>query len=270
MAVMGPAVSAVLAGAFIAISEGLKPNVSTETYGVLRYLGVLNAALAAFNMAPAFPLDGGRVLRALVWLRTRDPLKATQVAASVGEGIAWLMMGLGAVATLGGGVAGGLWWLILGFYILLMARAHRAQAETQSLLAGARVADVMTPDPVTAPGAVSVEEFVRDYLAHHPHDLIPVLEGGSVAGGAGFKEVMKVARGAWPRTRLSEIATPLREIPTASPNEDVSVALGRMQGQGASRLLVLRGDRVMGILTLKDVLAHVRVRAVLSAPEGGR
>jgi CBS domain-containing protein len=93
--------------------------------------------------------------------------------------------------------------------------------------------------------------------------------GGVVAGGAGFKEVMKVARGVWPSKRLSDIATPLRDIPIARPNEDVSEALQRMQGKGASRLLVTAGERLAGILTLKDVVAHMRVRAV-SAPEGAR
>jgi Zn-dependent protease len=264
MALMGPVVSAALAGAFIASAEALKPAVSTEAYGVLRYLGVLNAALAAFNLAPAFPLDGGRVLRALVWWGTRDPLKATRIAAGVGEAIAWLMMGLGVVAALWGGVASGLWWIVLGFFIFTMARAHRAEAEAKSLLSGVRVADAMTPDPVAASGDMSVEQFVQDYLTRHPHDLIPVLTGASVVGGAGFNEVRRLPREEWPRKRLSEIMTPLRDIPTAAPHAELSDALQRMQQRAASRLLVLDGERLAGILTLKDVFAQVNLRAMLA------
>jgi Zn-dependent protease len=266
MALMGPVVSAALSAGFLSLSVALKASVSTETYGVLRYLGMLNGALAVFNLAPAFPLDGGRLLRALIWGRTGDPLQATRIAAGVGEGVAWLMMGLGLVAALGGGVTGGLWWMLLGFFILTMARAHRTQAESNALLSGLRVADVMTPGPVTAPGGLSVEEFVQDCLVRAPHDLIPVMDGALVTGGAGFNEVRKVARKDWPQTRLADIQTPLRDIPTAAPDDDISQALMRLQGRGASRLLVLSGDRLVGILTLKDVFTRMRLRAALASP----
>jgi Zn-dependent protease len=265
MALAGPVVSAVLAGAFIAGANELKPFVSAETYGVLHYLGTLNAVLAVFNLAPAFPLDGGRVLRAVLWMLRGDELQATRIAARVGELIALLLMGLGVVAALSGGVAGGLWWLILGFFILLMARAHRVQADAKAFLSGVRVKDVMTPNPFTAPAAVSVEEFVRDYLARHPHDLIPVMDDTAVVGGAGFKEVKDLAREQWASTPIWQVMTPLRDIPVASPETDVSQALDRMQNKGASRLLVASGDHLVGILALKDVFAHLRVRAALSS-----
>jgi Zn-dependent protease len=265
MALMGPVVSAVLAGAFIASANALKLVLSTETYGVLHYLGMLNAVLALFNMAPAFPLDGGRVLRAVLWMVRGDALQATRIAARVGELIALLLMGLGLVAALSGGVTGGLWWLVLGFYILLMARAHRAQADAKALLSGVRVTDVMTSNPFNAPAAVSVEQFVRDYLSHHPHDLIPVMDRDSVVGGAGFKEVKDLPREKWASTPLSEVMTPLRAIPVATPETDVSQALNRMQSRAASRILVMSGDRLVGILTLKDVLAQLRFRATFPA-----
>jgi CBS domain-containing protein len=230
---------------------------------------LLNAVLAAFNMTPAFPLDGGRVLRAALWVFTRDRTRATRAAARVGEALAWLMMGLGVIAALGGGLVSGLWWLILGFYILNMARAHRAQAEASVLLSGLRVVDVMTPDPVTAPAPMTVASFVEDVLARHPHDLIPVMDGARVLGGAGFKEVQALARERWAETSLAEIAVPKVAIPIAAPDSDVSEALERMQQKASSRLLVMQGARLVGIVSLKDVNAHLRFRAAFASSEAG-
>jgi Zn-dependent protease/CBS domain-containing protein len=269
VALMGPMVSVALALAFFALANGMEPYVSSETHGVLHYLGLLNAVLAAFNMTPAFPLDGGRVLRAALWVFTRDRTRATRAAARVGEALAWLMMGLGVIAALGGGLVSGLWWLILGFYILNMARAHRAQAEASVLLSGLRVVDVMTPDPVTAPAPMTVESFVEDVLARHPHDLIPVMDGARVLGGAGFKEVQALARERWAETSLAEIAVPKVAIPIAAPDSDVSEALERMQQKASSRLLVMQGARLVGIVSLKDVNAHLRFRAAFASSEAG-
>jgi Zn-dependent protease/predicted transcriptional regulator len=264
MAIMGPLVSAALAGLFLLLSASLREFVSLEIYGVLNYLGVLNAALAVFNLLPAFPLDGGRVLRAVIWARTGDFTRATVSAARLGEWMAYGVMGLGVLAVLTGGVVGGLWWLILGFFILLMARAHRAQAQTRGLLAGMRVSDVMTRALMTAPGEISVEEFVRDYLARHPHDLVPVIEAGSVIGGAGFKQVKDVPRERWSATSVREIAMDLRDIPVADPGELLADALQLMQQGGASRLLVIGEGRLQGIVTLKDIFAHAQFRAELA------
>ena len=264
IALMGPAVSVVLAIAFMAGAAAFKPSLTVEGYGVLHYLGTLNAALAVFNMAPAFPLDGGRVLRAAVWARTRDPVKATRIAARVGEAVALFIMGLGLIGALTGAVTGGLWWLLIGLYILLAARAHRVQAEAKLLLKGVRVEEVMTPKPVAASGAVSVEDFVRERLAQHLQHIIPVMEGEAVVGAATFKEARRLPRERWASTRLSDIAIPLEKLPTAAPQAAVTDALERMQQKGANHLLVMSGERLVGVLTLRDVLAQMELRAALS------
>lgn len=262
MAVVGPIVSAVLSVIFFAFASVLES--STEVYGVLHYLGILNAALAVFNLAPAFPLDGGRVLRALIWMRTGDAAKATRIAARSGEVFAWVMMGAGVLVGLGGALASGLWWLILGYFILTMARAYRVQADAEVLLAGLSVADAMTPDPMSVPADISVEEFVRDHLSRHPHDLVPVIRGGAVIGGAGLKEAQALPRERWTSALVADIAVPIQNIPCASPQAELASALERMQQKRASRLLVMDGGRMVGILTLKDVLAHMRFREALA------
>jgi len=265
MALAGPLVSVGLGFGFAGVATILPLSTPTEFHAVAHYLSMLNFTLAAFNMLPAFPLDGGRVLRAIVWLVSRDPLKATRIAARSGEVIAILLMAAGVLQALGGAVGHGLWWVVLGWFILSMAGAHRREAEAKQLLSGARVRDLMTPNPITAPAEMSVEDFVETILARHPHDLIPVIAGGAVIGGAGFGEAKATVRQAWASTPLSSIATPIAQIPTADQSLEIEAALERMQKARASRLIVTDGERLAGILTLKDLVRHLRFRSELAS-----
>mgnify|MGYP001488422948 CR=1 FL=1 len=266
MALAGPLVSVALGFGFSLLANFLEGSAPTEYHAVLHYLGTLNFTLAAFNMAPAFPLDGGRVLRALIWLVTGDSLKATRIAARSGEVIAVLLMGLGAFSTLTMGLVHGLWWIVLGWFILSMASAHRKEAEARQLLSGMRVGDLMTPDPVSAAADMSVGDFVESVLARFPHDLIPVVADGRVIGAAGFQEAKRTPRQNWPSTALATIVTPITDIPTADSGLEIETALDRMQKARASRLIVLDQGRLVGILTLKDLANHLRFKAEFSKP----
>jgi CBS domain-containing protein len=267
MAVAGPIVSVALGFGFLALAGLISPSAPPEHQGVLHYLGVLNFTLAAFNMAPAFPLDGGRVLRALIWLFTGDALKATRIAARSGEIIGLLMIGLGAFAALTSSLVGGLWWVILGWFIHAMARAHRAEAEARRLLSGARAGDLMTHNPITAPADMSVEAFVETVLKRTPHDLIPVVAGDRIVGAAGFKNVKDRARETWRDTHLADIATPVAELVTADQSEPIEAVLDRMQKARASRAIILHRGKLAGVLTLADLAVHLRFRSELAAAQ---
>jgi CBS domain-containing protein len=260
MAVAGPLVSVLLGFGFSALANALPVATPREYHAVLHYLGMLNFTLAVFNMVPAFPLDGGRVLRAMIWLGTGDALKATRIAARSGEVVGALLMGLGAVMALTTSLIHGLWWVVLGWFILSMASAHRGEAEARQFLAGMRVGDLMTPDPVVASASMSVEDFVASVLTRFPHDLIPVLADGQVVGGAGLREALRTPRADWATTSLASVATPLSAIPSADSRLDIQNALNLMQKARASRLLVLDEGRLVGILTLKDLAKHFRFR----------
>ena len=261
MEIAGPLVSVGLGILFLIFAAALSSSASTELVGVLQYLGTLNITLAIFNMAPAFPLDGGRVLRAIIWMATRDDLKATRVAARSGEVVGLLLVGIGALGALLTGLAGGLWWVLIGWFVFSMARAHRREAEARVSLSGARVGDLMTPSPVTAPGDMTVEDFIDTVLARHPHDVIPVVLDGTVIGSAGFKEARATPRSAWSSTYLADIVTPISAIPKAAPNDPIEKARSLLQGARASRLLVIDNGRLAGILTLKDLSDYVRFRS---------
>lgn len=264
MAVAGPLVSVVLGFAFLASASLLPQSAPPEFGGVLHYLGILNFTLAAFNMMPAFPLDGGRVFRAIIWLVTGDAVKATRVAAASGEIIGVLMMALGALAALLAGLATGLWWVVLGWFIFSMARAYRAEADARDLLSGARVSDLMTRDPIAAPADMSVEDFVETVLARHPHDVVPIVRDAQVVGGAGFKQVRELPRAAWAATPLAQITVPLASLVVVEASAPIETALDQLQKARSSRAIVLHNGRLAGILTLADLGTHLRFRADLA------
>lgn len=265
MALAGPMVSLALGVGFSAAAMA-GASLPRELSGVLDYLGTLNIMLAVFNMAPAFPLDGGRVLRAIIWLVSGDAYKATTIAARVGEVLGAALIAAGALTAIATRFASGLWWVLLGWFIFSMARGHRREAEARRQLTGATVGDLMTRDPITAPAEMPVDTFVETVLAHHPHDLIPVVETGVVIGGVGFKEAQATPPADRARLRLGDIVTPLSAIPIASSTERIEAALARMQQRGASRALVIDDRRLAGLLTLKDVMNHLRFRSAF--PQG--
>ncbi|HEX6567562.1 MAG TPA: site-2 protease family protein, partial [Acidimicrobiales bacterium] len=176
MAVVGPLTSLALGIVLVAAAIGLgaagAPVVAVDA---VAWLGLMNVALAVFNMLPAFPLDGGRVLRALLWLRTGDPHRATTVASRAGVAFGYGLMALGALGFVGGMGVGGIWLLFLGWIVLEAARAELAGFELRALLGDARVADVMTPHPVTVPTGLSVDGLVHAYVARHRCSAFPVV-----------------------------------------------------------------------------------------------
>lgn len=264
MALAGPLVSLVLGAVFFGLSR--VQVLPTELRGVLDYLGTLNIALALFNLLPAFPMDGGRILRALVWLSTRDLLRSTRMASRAGQVVGALMMAAGVFLAVFAGLAGGLWWVLIGWFVSSLARSELYAVEAREALSDVSVGTLMTPDPVTAAARMSVESFVAQILSLRPHDLIPVIGDGEVIGGIGFKQVNSLARSAWRTTTLRQVCLPLSKIPTAHSKLSVAAAFERMAGAGASRLLVIDDGQLVGILTLKDLARQILLATRLREP----
>jgi len=261
MAIAGPLMSALLGAGFLGLSRALPAGTPAETAGVLHYLGVVNLTLAVFNMLPAFPLDGGRVLRALLWMWRGDLHKATRTAARWGESIGVGMMIVGALAALTGQVVGGLWWVVLGLFLRSMAKSYAQDVETRHALGGVAVRELMTPDPVTAPADMSVADFVETRLRRLHHEIFPVVDGDRLVGAAGFREAKAVDQAAWPTTRLGDVCTPASQVAAVDAGMDAADAVRRMQQADRGRLLVMDGDRLVGVLALKDLLGQLRFRS---------
>lgn len=264
MAVAGPASSVVLAAVLTAaglILRGGGP--ATPVTGVLRYLGLLNFVLAGFNLIPAFPLDGGRVLRAILWRAWNDLRRATRLASSVGLGAGAVLMGLGALQFLTGQVVGGLWTLIIGLFVRGAARSSYRQVLFRGALEGVPVRKLMTAEPVTVAPSTSVQRLVEDYVYKDQHKMYPVVEGGRLLGCVTLDQVKGVAREDWPSRDVGGLVRDCSADNTVGPDEDVLKALARMQRTGRSRLLVAADGKLAGVIALKDIMGFIALKLEL-------
>ncbi|MDK9695799.1 MAG: site-2 protease family protein [Siculibacillus sp.] len=271
VAAAGPATSFALAGLLKLAAMAAAGLSSTELpiEMLLRYLAGLNLVLAIFNLLPAFPLDGGRILRAVLWARGGDHDRATRLASRIGAGLGFGLAGLGVLQILGGRLGDGLWTVLIGFFIRSAALASGLDLAARRLLGDATVARFMTPDPVTVPVALSLAEFVEEVVYRTRHDTYPVTDGaGRPRGLVAVGSLSTVAREAWPSTSVMEVAEPIESGGTVAPDLPAKQALDLMRRSGRSRLLVVDGDgRLAGLLTLKDLLDTLTLRMRIEGEE---
>jgi Zn-dependent protease len=272
MAVAGPIVSVVLAALFYALgaaAAGL--GASDALVGVLTYLGLLNVVLAIFNMVPAFPLDGGRALRAGLWWWKGNQRQATRWAAAIGSGFGFAMMALGILNAFSGNFVGGIWWFLIGMFVRAAAAASYRQLELRRMLEGEPVRRFMTEAPVTVPVHTTVRDLVDRYIYAYPYDVFPVTDGDRLLGAIGPEQVKTVPHDRWGLVQASAILTPLSPDCTIDIDEDAVKALSRMQRAGSSWLMVTYPDgRLAGILSLKDILKLLALRMDLEDDGGVR
>jgi Zn-dependent protease/predicted transcriptional regulator len=268
---VGPLVSLVLGALF-----GLLWWVTGELLGdgltreVLQWLAVINVALAIFNLAPAAPLDGGRILRALLWWRRGDRTSAAVTAARAGRLFGFLLVGLGVAQLLLVPGFGGLWLVLIGFFIANAAAAEGSYAQVQAGLSGLRVADVMTPSPLVLPQHLNVEQAVDAYLLPNRFSTFPVVTpDGRPLGLVTLQRIKQVPREQWPVTSIQRVATPLEQLPIATPFEPLLEVLRRVQRSDESRVLVVHDGQVVGIVSPTDI-ARVLDRAPLRQPPAAR
>jgi Zn-dependent protease/predicted transcriptional regulator len=270
MAVAGPITSMVLGTICLTVMALGTPALPRAVLGVLWYLGYINWILALFNLVPAFPLDGGRMLRAALWGWKQDLRWATNIAASAGAlfGIALILWGVFDVVT--GNFIGGVWLFLIGMFLHGAAGAARQQMLTRQVFAGRRVSDFMNPQPVTAPSDLSIHSLVEDYFYRYPYKMFPVLRGGELVGCITAARVRQHDRAQWGRLAVAEIMDRCSAENSVSPGTDALEALGRMQRSGSSRLLVVKGEKLVGILSLKDMLQYLSLRLELGSNEAQR
>jgi len=262
IAIAGPAVSLVLAVACLGAAVALP--LPAEIDGVAFWLGQINLSLLLFNLIPALPLDGGRVLRALLWMWRDNMLWATRVSGALGRGFGHLMIVGGLVLAIFGASFSGIWLVFLGWFLLAAAEGELSQATAQSALADLTVADVMVRDPVSVRAVSSVQAFMDDVFMPTRHTAFPVLDGGEAVGLVSFRDALEVSPERWPGLQVAAIMTPAREV-TIAPDTPLADALPHVTS-GLRRLLVAGG----GLLSATDVLRVVEVRARVAGEEPRR
>jgi Zn-dependent protease len=264
IAIAGPAASAVIAGAFLSAAWlGRATGWPDSIRGVVQWIGYINAMLVAFNLIPGFPLDGGRVLRSALWQWRGDLRRATRAASRVGAAFGVGLIGLGFLTLLLGNPIGGLWWILIGMFVRSAARQGYQQVLIREMLKGEPVRRFMNPQPVAVGPAMSVEQLVNDYIYRFHYKMFPVVEGARVLGCVTTKTVQGIPREQWGLRTVAEVASPCTEENTIVPEEDAVHAFTRMSQHHVSRLMVVQDGRLVGILTLKDLLKFLALKLEL-------
>ncbi len=255
MAIAGPLSSILLATAFYGLLRaGATYEFSESVAGVVRYLAFINGLLAAFNLLPAFPLDGGRALRAALWGWKGDLRWATAHASRIGSGFGVVLIVMGVVNMFAGNFLAGFWWVLIGFFLRSAAGASYYQLLFRRMFEGEPVRRFMSPDPVTVSPDLSVQDLVDKYLYRYLHDMFPVSKDARVYGCITLRQVSDVPREEWPHKTVADLMTPCSSENTVQVDTDAVKALARMNRTGQSRLLVMEGDRLVGVIVLKDLL----------------
>lgn len=269
MALAGPLTSLALGAAGLGIAQLVGERVADlpalDSVGVVaEYLGVINLALAVFNMIPGFPLDGGRVLRSVVWGVGRDRSRATRVAARGGQVVAALLFVGGIARSLAeGDPFSAVWMALIAYFLYTAASSALEQERISTAVAGVRVGAIMTTEFRAVPPGISIADLVDRYLLPFNTRSVAVVDGRRLEGLVTIADLRKVEQRAWGTTRVEAVMTPARELPEVSPSSRLMTAIERFAGSDLPALPVLDEGELVGMLEREAVLSYVRMRDML-------
>jgi Zn-dependent protease/predicted transcriptional regulator len=252
----GPLVSIVLGGVFVLIALADLPN---EVDGVAAWLGYINLILAVFNLLPASPLDGGRVLHSILWRAKGDFAWATRIASEVGQAFAYLFIALGLVMFIFQGSFSGAWLAFVGWFLLQGAKAEARYVATEQALQGVRVRDLMVRNPVTVDADSTIGQFMDDVAWSKRFTTYPVLEGDRPIGLLAFSSVAAVPRTEWDTRRVRDTMIPLDQVPTLTEDEQAVDALQELSAPTANRGLVVDNGHLVGLLSITDLARALEI-----------
>lgn len=265
MAFVGPLTSAVIGAICLALARAIGDPSSDPWIAMLLWLGYINLMLAAFNLVPGYPLDGGRVLRALIWWKTGNADRSTQTAARVGQVVAFGFIALGIFRFFSGAGIGGLWIAFIGWFLLQAARESYVQVGLAHALEGVRVADVMTRDCPTVDGWLNLQNFVEHELLRSGRRCFMVVEKGEVAGLVTPHEIKQIDRAKWPYMTLHDVMRPLEDLHAVAPDALLTSALESMRRYDLNQLPVISNNHLEGVLSRAELLSYVQTHAEFRA-----
>jgi len=267
IAIAGPITSAVIGLVILGTARlagwapGAEPAI--PVIAVLVWLGYINIMLAAFNMIPGYPLDGGRVLRAVIWWIIGDADRSTRLSAQAGQAVAFMLILLGLFRFFVGANFGGLWLAFIGWFLLDAARASYVQVELIAGLRGRRVADIMDRDCSTVEGHLSLQDFVDEYLLRSGRRCFVVVQNDRVTGLITPHEVKSVDREVWSQTSVQSVMRPFGQLRTVAPDTPAIQALELMSREDINQLPVISDGRLEGVFSRSHVLRFLRTHAEL-------
>jgi Zn-dependent protease/CBS domain-containing protein len=264
VAIGGPLSSLVLAFIFWILSKTTfqAPHLILIT-GLLGYLAFINLSLAIFNLIPGFPLDGGRVLRAIYWKKTGSLKKATKIAGDAGKWIGLGIILLGLFWILKGDMLGGFWFIIIGIFLRSAAEGGYQQAVMKGSLEGVKVKELMSRGVISVQPSLRIDRLVEDFYLTHKHITYPVVEGERIIGTITLKQVKEVPRDQWVEKTVIEVMNPIQEEMMLDPDGEAVDALQKMIHSGEGRLPVVKDGKVVGMITRRDILNLLEIKTDL-------
>ena len=264
IAIVGPLTSVALAGIFHA-TQGflLTVGASPLTISLFKYLALINLVLALFNLVPAFPLDGGRVLRAALWHFKDDLMSATRIASRIGTSFAIFLMIVGVFSLFMSQTVGGLWQILIGFFILSASRSSYEDLVIKQILKDQTVHSVMTQTPWTAEPGDSVQSLVDNVVLRRNVSFIPVVEGEHLLGYVDAAMVQTIDRENWPSTKLIDIYVASDTGNTFSPDTPMQDIFTQMAKTGNRKILIAREGRLLGVVSFADLMSYLAIRSGL-------
>jgi Zn-dependent protease/CBS domain-containing protein len=256
VAVIGPLISIGLGVLFVLIALAGLPS---AVDGVAAWLGYINLILAAFNLLPASPLDGGRVLHAALWRARGDFAWATRIASEIGQGFGYLFIALGLAMFIFQGSFSGAWLAFVGWFLLQGARAEARYVATEQALRGLRVRDLMVRSPVTVDADSTIGRFMDEVASSQRFTTYPVLESGRPVGLLAFASIVGVPRSEWDTRRVRDTMVPLDEVPLLTEDANAVDALAELSGPTANRGLVVDNGHLAGLLSITDLARALEV-----------
>jgi Zn-dependent protease/CBS domain-containing protein len=266
MAIIGPVSSMFLGVVFYLVHmAGRSIGWPGPVNGVLQYLSVINFILAGFNLLPAFPLDGGRVLRSILWSIKGNLRWSTRIASSLGSAIGIFLIIFGFLNIITGSFIGGIWYFLIGMFIRQASQMSYSQLLMRKALAGEEIRRFMKTELISVSPALTVEQLVNDYFYKYHYKMFPVSNGNGLVGCVGLKQVKELPREEWSRHAVGDVVAPCSDENAISAQTDALQALSLMNRTGNSRLMVVDGNRLLGIVTLKDMLKFLALKIDLEA-----
>lgn len=264
ISIVGPATSAFLAVIFLLFSK-FPFNPLSPIGGAILYLYRVNLILAGFNLIPAFPLDGGRVLRAILWMIFKNYRRATKISTGIGMTFATMIMFLGFYILLFGQFITGLWFIFIGWFLSQGAMSGEREVDIREAFTDARVKDLMSKEIRSVPPNINIEDLMLNYFLSYRYVAFPVMWGDSILGIVTLNDIRKIPREEWKHYTVRDIMVPMSSDLTITPDESAFDAFLKINKGSVGRLLVMDEDKLVGIISKTDLIRFLQIKAMMSS-----
>jgi Zn-dependent protease/CBS domain-containing protein len=261
MAIAGPLSSIVLAVIFFILNR-IIATPDTPLAAIFFYLALINGILAVFNLLPGFPLDGGRVLRSILWSTTGNLTRATNIAANVGRVLGWAFIAYGVFSLFTGNFFGGIWIAFIGWFLATSANASRQEITLREQLSGTKVKDIMDRQPGTISPETTVDELVNYIFRLQRRRAVPVAQFNNVVGIVTISDVKEIPHDKWALTPVEKIMT-RNPLYTVSPDDDLVAAMNFLSQHDINQVIVLEKGELVGMLTRAEIINHLQINREL-------